>query len=161
ELLRRCLAKDAQQRLRDAGDARLLLGGPLGHAPASRARRSPIVVTAFATLLLGALGAAWVLRERAGDSGPGPFRQLNLAPAPIFRAAFGPDGRTVVYSAARDGFRPEIFAVRPDSPEPQALGLADCQLLGASSQGELAILVRPRYVGHRLFDGTLARVPLE
>ena len=34
-------------------------------------------------------------------------------------------------------------------------------LLAVSSRGELAVLTKARYLGHSLFDGTLARMPLE
>ena len=51
--------------------------------------------------------------------------------------------------------------VRPDYPEPQPIHLHGMQLLGVSSRGELAVLVAAKYVGQRIFDGTLARVPME
>jgi hypothetical protein len=55
---------------------------------------------------------------------------------------------------------PQIFAVRPEYPEPQPLGPRGMHLLAVSSQGELAVLVGARYVWHRQFTGTLARMPL-
>jgi hypothetical protein len=36
----------------------------------------------------------------------------------------------------------------------------DAQLLSVSSKGELALLTRARYIHHRLFIGTLSRMPL-
>jgi hypothetical protein len=50
--------------------------------------------------------------------------------------------------------------VRPDTPEPQSLGLKDTHLLAVSSKGELAVLTGAKYINHRLFRGTLARLPL-
>jgi dipeptidyl aminopeptidase/acylaminoacyl peptidase len=40
------------------------------------------------------------------------------------------------------------------------LGLRDANLLSVSSKGELALVIKARFVGHRLFEGTLARMPL-
>ena len=66
-----------------------------------------------------------------------------------------------MYSAATSGNTPQIFAVRPDYPEPQPLGSPGMQLLAVSSKGELAVLIGAKYVWYRLFSGTLARMPLD
>jgi eukaryotic-like serine/threonine-protein kinase len=113
-------------------------------------------------------GTALALGFLAGRSHPGmtPFKGVSFAQQTfqeeaIFNARFAPDGRTIVYSAAGEGAVPELFIIRPDYPEPRALGLPATHLLGVSSRGELAVLVRAQWTGHRLFRGTLARVPLE
>ena len=72
-----------------------------------------------------------------------------------------PDGKTIVYSAARRGNTPEIISVRPDFPGGKPLGLSGVNLLSVSSRGELAVLTRVRYIGHSFFSGTLGRMPLE
>jgi len=161
ELLQRCFAKDPRARLRDIGEARLALAGPLG-APASAPapRRRPGVLLALATLVGGSALTAWWMRAPAAASGPAAFLQLNLRSEAIFRALFAPDGKTVVYSAAGSGSSPELFIVRPESPEPQPLGLKRTQLLSVSSRGDLAVLTDAEYIAHRLFVGTLARVPI-
>src|SRR5262249_39786331 len=104
---------------------------------------------------------AWTLRGWTEARGPREFRQLNHRAEAIFRAAFAPDGETVVYSAAQTSLSPEIFTCRPDVPEPQPLGLRDTQLLGISSKGELAVLLGAEFLSNRMFVGTLARVPME
>lgn len=78
----------------------------------------------------------------------------------IFRAAFAPDGETIVYSAALEGNVPELFTIGPGFLEPRPLGLPRPHLLSVSSTGELAVLTNARYISHRLFTGTLARVSL-
>ncbi|HEY3124916.1 MAG TPA: hypothetical protein VGK70_12765 [Thermoanaerobaculia bacterium] len=88
------------------------------------------------------------------------FKPLTFRSLPIFRALFAPDGRTVVFSAAPEGNRPELFTLAPEYPEPRPLGVPDAQLLSVSSKGELALLTHARYIHHRLFTGTLARMPL-
>src|SRR6185295_7551124 len=78
----------------------------------------------------------------------------------IFRALLSPDGRSVLFSAATRGTAPEVFAITPDAAEPRSLGLPNTHLLAVSSKGDLAVLVRPVYINHRFFLGTLARVPM-
>ena len=88
------------------------------------------------------------------------FRQMSFRPQAIFQAAFAPDGETIVYSAALEGNVPELFMIRPEYPEPRPLGLPRTHLLSISSKGELAVLTNARFIAHRLFIGTLARVSL-
>ena len=88
------------------------------------------------------------------------YRQRSFRPQAIFQAAFAPDGETIIYSAALEGNVPELFMIRPEYAEPQSLGLPRTHLLSISSKGELAVLTNARYINHRLFTGTLARVSL-
>jgi len=167
--IRVCLAKDPDERWQSAGDLWKELrwiseggtqtGGPIVAAlrRALRPRIGWILAAVFAAVALAAL-------LRASLSGRGPetlaFRQLNFRREALFQAAFaGKD--TVVYSAATSGNTPQIFAVRPDYPEPQPLGPPGMQLLAVSSKGELAVLIGAKYVWYRLFTGTLARMPLD
>src|SRR4029453_14564891 len=55
----------------------------------------------------------------------------------------------------------EVFAIRPDHPEPRPLGLRGAHVLSVSSRGELALLTKARYHFHHVFTGTLSRMPLE
>jgi serine/threonine protein kinase len=167
DLLARCLTKDRRNRLHDIGDARIEIEYVLGgrdatfvDKPAPRRRRE-VLAWLFAVLFALAAGASWFAsRYPRVPPGPGAFRQLNVQPETIFRAAFAPDGTTVVYSAASSGNTPELFIVRPESPMPQPCGMKRTQLLSVSSRGDLAVLTDAEYLMHRLFTGTLARVPL-
>jgi eukaryotic-like serine/threonine-protein kinase len=116
------------------------------------------LVAALVLLGLGGLAGAWAVGRRTPP--PASFLQRTFRSEAIYNARFGPDGRSIVYSSAADSFAPELFLVRPDYPEPKPLGLTDTHLLAVSSKGELAVLVRARFLRHRLFLGTLARVPL-
>jgi Tol biopolymer transport system component len=89
------------------------------------------------------------------------FSQLTYRQEPIFNARFAPDGKTVLYTAAPTANAPEIFSLRTDLPGADSLGLRDLRLLSVSSQGELAVLTHARYLAHYLFQGTLARMPLQ
>ncbi len=168
-VVRQCLAKDPDERWQSASDLRSELrwiaeGGSqsavpvtLAARPAGRARLAWTLAAVFAAVAAAAL----LVASRSG-SGPRPlvFRQLNFRREAVFQAAFAAGGQTVVYSAATSGNTPRIFTVRPDYPEPQPLGPPGMHLLAVSSQGEMAVLIGARYVWHRQFTGTLARMPL-
>jgi len=106
ELIRRCLTKDATQRLRDMGEARIALGAAAGEsgpgargARAPRAWRAPALAAAFAMLATAA--ALLTLRPAAA---PGPVRRFRIpvehAPNKIFvLLAFARDGRQLAYEA--------------------------------------------------------------
>ncbi|MFN8178022.1 MAG: protein kinase [bacterium] len=110
-LLRRCLERNPKERLRDAGDARLLLreaiaGAPeetaslLGMAPAAAApRRSWVVpVTALVSAAIAA-GAVWTLAPR--QSAAPPLRKFVFPIAGTARLenlALAPDGSALAYT---------------------------------------------------------------
>jgi Tol biopolymer transport system component/predicted Ser/Thr protein kinase len=118
-LLERCLRKDSKQRLRDIGEARILLDEPEAEAPVAAPRRSwlPWVVAALA--LLGA-GGAW-LRPKTSDPGPGVSRFLIPLPPgtsmPVAGAATqwvpSPDGRNLALIAADTASGETALWVRP------------------------------------------------
>jgi serine/threonine-protein kinase len=102
DLLHRCLRKDARERLRDIGDARLELSEAVTPAPDSPAlaRRAPAWAwpLAVAVALAAGLAAGRLLRGPARPSGPLlrfsiPAGQLKGAPR------LSPDGLKVVYPA--------------------------------------------------------------
>ncbi len=129
--------------------------------PAKRVNRERLAwlfAIGFALVAIGAGFYAWKLR--GGQNPPLAFRQLNFRREAVFQAAFAPDGQTVVYSAAIEGNTPEIFTLHPDFPAPQSIGVRGMHLLAVSSKGELAILIDAKYVWHRTFTGTLARMPM-
>jgi Tol biopolymer transport system component len=84
---------------------------------------------------------------------------LSYRQGTIWSARFAPDGQTIVYSAAWEGKPTETFSTRPDSTEARSLGLTDASILSISSTGEMAVMLKPRFIGYPIM-GTLARVPL-
>lgn len=135
-----CLAKDPDERWQSAGDLWKELrwieaGGSQVTMPIAGALRRTV-------------------RGKMAQSGA-----LAIAIAAVFAVVAA--SALVVYSAAISGNAPQIYAVRPDYPEPKALGSPGMQLLAVSSKGELAVLIHARYVWYRLFTGTLARMPLD
>ena len=177
--IRVCLAKDPDERWQSASDlwnelrwiseggsqsgvmTAVHSGSQSGvrTAPATGRTFSPRIAWIVAALLAIIAASALLIASRSGRGHkPLAFRQLNFRRVAIFQAAFA--GDTVVYSAATTGNTPQIFAVRPDYPEPQPIGPRGTTLLAVSSKGELAVLLNAHYVWYRLFTGTLARMTL-
>ncbi len=182
-IVRHCLEKNPEQRFHSAHDVafaiealsnisatgRAMTSATAGFAPAGTGRRS-LLPAAAALLVLIAVAAAYKLGQRSKSAASAAavsndsaltFSQLTFRQEPIFNARFAPDGKTVVYSAAPAGAAPEVFSLRPEYPGTAPTGRPGMTLLAVSSKGELAILTRPRYLRHSLFEGTLARMPLE
>ena len=135
-----------------SASARLRPGTPAALRPL------PLVAGALAILAFGTLAGSWLAGRRIPARVA--FQQRTFRSEAIYNARYAPDGRTIVYSSAAETSAPGVFVVRPDYPQPQPVGAAGTHLLAVSSKGELAVLVRADFVRHRLFLGTLARVPL-
>ena len=170
-IVRHCLEKSPAERAQSAHDLAFELESASGLSgsssaiaavPARRNRRTGLALAGIAAALAAAGLVSYRSGERAGlrRATERNFRPLTFRPQAIFQAAFAPDGDTVVYSAAIAGNVPEIFTIRPEFPEPKPLGLPRTHLLSISSKGEMAVLTNVRYLAHRLFTGTLARVSL-
>jgi Tol biopolymer transport system component/predicted Ser/Thr protein kinase len=126
-VLRRCLRKDPQARLRDIADARVEIEDALGESspaliqprPAERARsgwRAWIVGAAvISVLVLGAV-ATWLVGIR-GASRPQQMARFVIPLQPDQRLesalaaplAIAPDGRTLVYVAVQPAGRTQLF----------------------------------------------------
>ncbi len=173
QLLRRCLERNPKNRLRDIGDARIVLeeatrgGGevaatvrfPAATPGGARSARAGWLAAAALAVIAGVAGVvAWQLVTAV--PAPPRFTKLTFAPQFISNARFTPDGRSVVVSAARDGALSELFIRRPEDAQPVPLGKPGVQLLDVSSKGELALLTQARYQSHRTYKGTLARMAL-
>ncbi len=171
-VIRRCLEKSPEERFQSARDLAFALeglSGMSGVAPATEGETRgklqkrwmlPAAAVVLFTVVVGSSFFAGLWKGRATGASRVTFQPLTFRPLTIFHAAFAPDGKSFVYSAALSGNRPEIFVLTADYPEPRSLGLKDAHLLSVSSKGELALVIKARYLGHRLFEGTLARMPL-
>ena len=119
-VMRRALQKDRSMRLESAADARLeideALVSPLVEASTApvTSHRAPWIVGVAAMLVLGALGAAWIMsrgrppqvdtRVLRFQIDPPPGGQLLIGPgATVGTVAISPDGRTVAYVARVNG----------------------------------------------------------
>ncbi len=131
-LLERCLTKDPKQRLRDIGEARIVidrvLSGDAGDAPTetdaaeaappiSRSKRPWVATAAFALLAVAAVVAYLtkspevppVVRAYVPPPENSPFELNSIHPGPV---AVSPDGSRLTY-AARDKTGNVILWVRP------------------------------------------------
>src|SRR6516225_8642666 len=178
-LVRKCLAKDPDQRWQTAADLRDELAwieseptarampGPATARPAALMTSRSGVAAGLAITLLAAAGIfAFAV---GGRSALRPARRANEPAAPVFRpltfrrgwveyARFAPDLQTIVYSAAWDGKPFEIFATRRYSAEVRSLGLPSATIQAVSKSGDLAIIVGCAV--QVWCSGVLARVPL-
>ncbi len=107
-LLRRCLEKDPQRRLRDIGDARLLLEDSLTAARSGRTSRTPLVIaSAIAALAIIAAAVAFWAPWRQPDADEPVQFHIDAPDKAEFvlegGSAISPDGRTSAYVAASNG----------------------------------------------------------
>lgn len=167
-IVRRCLQKHPRQRFQSAGDIAYALEAIAASTTTSAAAIAvPAPIWSWRWLALGAaavagvaLGIAAARQLAPARAGVAAFDARTFDRLPITNARFMPDGATIVYSAASRGNSPELFVINPSAEAPQSLGLTNAHLLSASSTGELALIVNPRYLDQRLYAGTLARMTL-
>ncbi len=160
QLLHRCLEKDANRRLRDAGDARLEIEEAVTRS-ASPVRRvggrgvwlGGIVLVGIAGLLL-----LFALRHRSG-SGTGSISQPKLSQVTFAEGieqfpTWSPDGSQLLYAAEAGGMR-QIFVKRLATGEERRLmsdSFDDIQPAWAPD-GRTILFVRSRQAGKKLEPG--------
>jgi len=99
-LLRRCLQRDPQSRLRDAGDARLLIEEVLAGADREEVRQRPRYGSAFlwAASVFAAVATGVALDRFVPRPVPArPLRKFELSVPDVERARISPDGRRLTY----------------------------------------------------------------
>ncbi len=164
-LLRRCLEKDQEQRLRDIGDARLeleeLLANPEGlyaepeavAAPSSTSLLWKVGTAALALLVAGLGFALWrastpqpqeITRAFIPAPAGGDFDLGTDYPAPV---AVSPDGRTLVFGVQEEGGSKRLWVRDLDDLEARPLTgtegalypfwSPDSRFIGFFSQGKL------------------------
>lgn len=170
-IVRHCLEKLPEDRFQSARDlvfSLRSLSAPsttrtsrVGLRPPGSRRWSALLVRGALALAVAAVAFVGGILLSPGRAPELPvFTQKSFRAQTIFSARFGPDGRTIVYSAAQRGFAPELLAIRPEYPESVPLAPAGAHLLAVSARGELAVLTNARPLVFRLFVGTLARAPM-
>jgi Tol biopolymer transport system component len=176
-IVRRCLEKQPEQRFQSAKDLAFALEALSGSTSRSAAnvaitdaleadasgRRHWFEVAAVAALCL-ALGAAVAWYLHPGPVPPPTFTRVSYHRGEVIRGRFTPDTKTVLYSAKLDtksaGGAPDTYRIREDYPASTPEGLGGALLLAISKQGQMAVLMRPKYVAHYEWGGTLATSPL-
>jgi eukaryotic-like serine/threonine-protein kinase len=172
-IVRRCLEKNADERLQAARDVAIALEAVSGSDPSGGPGTLAPVTTIYGSWRRLALGAAVLLagvglgffaaamKAPATVSAELPrFTQVTFRRGEVRAARFAPDGQSIVYSAFWDGEPHRIYAVRLDRPRANTPPLADAALLAVSGSGDMAIAVRPHRETYFVEPGTLAQIPL-
>jgi Tol biopolymer transport system component len=130
-LLRRCLEKDPNRRLRDAGDARLDLderpespGGPaVSPVVARRMRALPIGLAVLTIAAAGAIAAAISVMTRRADEADVIRFSIALPPAVtvVDVMALSPDDKVLVYSGIDASNRRMLYKRSLDTLESVAI----------------------------------------
>ncbi|HEX4824227.1 MAG TPA: protein kinase [Candidatus Polarisedimenticolaceae bacterium] len=162
-IVHHCLEKSPAQRFRSAHDVAFALEnvsdgpGVTSAAVTAIPKRRPYGLAILAALAVVAAGfAGFVLRR--GAPPPPVFHRLTFEQGTVENARFGPDGRTVIYSARWKGGPPTLYSIPAGSQESQRLNVESASLLAVSKDNELAIVVSP-LLTYGLYPGSLARVP--
>ena len=126
--LRACLERDPRRRMRDVGDARLLLDEPTpSTTPARTHRPSPLPWLAAAVFALGALALAFVHFREAAP--PAPLMLLSVPQPENARygpwLALSPDGRYLGFTASGSDGKFRIWIRALDSLEARMLADSD------------------------------------
>jgi hypothetical protein len=85
--------------------------------------------------------------------------QLTYQKQSIFSARYTSNGE-IVYSAADTGSSPRIYLLTSAYPQPRVVSESGMNLLAVSRKDEMAVLVGAVNDHHRVFTGTLARMPV-
>ncbi|MEO5762029.1 MAG: protein kinase, partial [Vicinamibacteria bacterium] len=135
EIVRRCLEKDARQRVRDIGDVRLGLAGAgsLHAEPVSTSETAPLkrrrarFLAAAAALLTIGIALGFVARRRGPESDRGVARFEIVLPKGLAISddvngsmALSPDDRAIAF-VAQDGEGTRLYVRRLDQTNVQAL----------------------------------------
>jgi hypothetical protein len=172
-IVRRCLEKQPEQRFQSAKDLAFALEALTGTttgttsktaanaAIAGGASKPRWLGYAAAAALIGlALGAviAWQLHP-APVASP-TFTRVSYHHGEVIRGRFAPDGKTVLYSAKLGGGAADTYSIREDYPASNPAGMNGALVLAISRQGQMAVLMHPKYYAHYQWGGTLATSPL-
>ena len=127
--------------------------------PKPKPRVSPFLLTLlFIVAIAGAGFGGWYLATHMRtEKAEVVFRRVTFRRGDVRTARFGPDGDTIVYSAAWEGQPVETYIANRQSPEARPLGVKDAEVLAIARSTELAVLLRRDRLSNL---GTLARVPL-
>ncbi|MGO9125952.1 MAG: protein kinase domain-containing protein [Terriglobales bacterium] len=167
-IVRRCLEKQPEQRFQSAKDLAFALEALTGttsktgaNAAIKSGPRTHRWIGAATAAVIGlAVGAATVWYLRPGPAPAPTFTRVSFHRGEVIRARLAPDGKTVVYSAQLNGGPADTYNIREDYPDAVSAGLHGALLLAISTQGQMAVLVRPYYFVHYQWGGTLATSPM-
>jgi Tol biopolymer transport system component len=108
-------------------------------------------------ILLGAVFFAG--RYSASPTLPS-YTRLTFRHGAIYTARFTSDGKGIFFSATWDGNPVEISYMRVESSDVQTVGSPNMRMLSVSPSGDMAVLLKEKYLYHFTSQGTLGRMSL-
>ena len=167
-IVRRCLEKEPARRFhsaRDVGFALEAISGTSGGSDLKAAalppeRRRWVRVAGVVLMIAVAVLLAYFAGRRQVSSSTANYEQLTFDSGYAGPARFTRDGTTVVYSAAWSGGAKQLYSQRTNSSQGMPLNI-DADVLGIADNGDMAVILKRRYLATWLQRGTLARLPLE
>jgi serine/threonine protein kinase/Tol biopolymer transport system component len=148
------------ESLRDGGSS--LRSSGLRSAGSAHSSMGKAIRWSVATVVGAAvIGAAYMIGNRSSREASTDMlmAQRTYRVETIFSARYTAGGEAIVYSAAESGASPRIFTLTSDYPQPRAVSDSATRLLAVSAKDEMAVLVGAVFDHHRVFSGTLARMP--
>ena len=167
-LIRRCLAKDPEDRWQTARDMAAELrwiaeDSAAAPTPAPANARRPRRVALWGGVAGAGLTAA-VFAATAASMWPRPgvaeYLPATFRKGAVSSARFTPDGLSFVYSASWEGQPYAAFLGRPANPDARDLQLQDARIMSISRAGDMAVLFGPQNITHTWGVRTLARIPM-
>jgi hypothetical protein len=173
-IMRHCLEKNANERFQSARDVAFALealsgtgvatgvsSGAIPAPPPTKRNRWLLPVAGLALAAVAVAGGFALGQANSGGRGDVRFEARTWDRQWVTNARFGPDGKSIVFSAALAGNVPSLYVIRDGTFMSQQVGQPGVHLLSVSSTGELAVILDPEPQGHRIFHGTLARMTLD
>jgi len=164
-IVRHCLEKQPGRRFQSAHDIAFDLESLSGISATSASGASIAsspkrwLVPAASVLALIAATVLVMLWLRPVPQASNPIlHRITFRRGTILGARFMSDGN-LIYAAAWDGRPPDMFVAQRGSAESRVFGLSAANILAVSDSGELAVLLRRRFVGGFEYAGMLARTP--
>jgi serine/threonine protein kinase len=150
--------RDSSASLRDT-DSRAMQS-----ATASRPASRNALQWGFAALgVVAVVAGAYAVGHRSGSGNSAAvlsMQQKTYGAQTIFSARYTTNGEAIVFSAAEGGSIPAIYNLTSAYPLPRRVSDSATDLLAVSSKDEMAVLIGVAYSHHRVFTGTLARMPV-
>ena len=168
-IVRRCLEKEPARRFQSARDVGFALEAISGTSSASavgKAQALPperprwLYAAVLGALFVITVGAAYFAGTRSIPTSSPSYHQLTFEAGYAGPARFTRDGDTVVYSAAWNGGSRQLYSQRSNSIQGKPLDI-DADVLGIADNGDMALILRRRFMATWLQRGTLARMPID
>jgi serine/threonine protein kinase/Tol biopolymer transport system component len=167
-IVRRCLEKEPSRRFqsaRDVGFALEAISGTSSTSPVKQQALPPerprwLHAAALALLFVAGIAAAYFAGRRSIPASSPSYHQLTFESGYAGPARFTRDGNTVVYSAAWNGGARRLYTQRSNSIQSNPLDV-DADVLGITDNGDMALILKRRFLATWLQHGTLARMSID